>query len=393
MRLTDRTVTNSKPELPKGKTDAIFFDEAISGFGLRVREGGSRVFIFQYSRDGHTRRMTLGPWPKISATKARELVEAAAAKVALGHDPAAEKQEAQTHKETLGEAVAAYLKVKADELRPRTYVETERYLDRTARSLHSRPLAAITQAELADLLTRVSRDSGNIAANRCRANLVALHSWAARQGKVTHNPAALTEKRKEQARDRVLAEAELAALWQALPDSDYGRIVKLLMLTGQRREEIGGLRWSEIAGGQINLPPNRTKNGKAHFVPLSQAALALLPARTGRDHVFGRGDGSDGFAGWSAAKAALDKRLGDTVAPWRLHDLRHAMSTGMHEMGVAPHVVEAVINHISGHKAGVAGRYNHANYTAERKAALDMWAAHILSLVAKRPFVVVAKAA
>ena len=106
--------------------------------------------------------------------------------------------------------------------------------------------------------------------------------------------------------------------------------------------------------------------------------------------------GADGFAGWSAAKVALDKRLKEILPrmpKWTLHDLRRTVSTQMHEKGVAPHVVEAIINHISGHKAGVAGRYNHANYSAERKAALDMWAAHVMSLVSKRPFVVVAKAA
>jgi integrase len=212
--------------------------------------------------------------------------------------------------------------------------------------------------------------------------------WAQQQGKAESNPVAFTEKREEQKRERVLSDDELRAIWNAAGEGDYGTIVKLLMLTGQRREEIGGLMWSEIADGKINLPPNRTKNGKAHFVPLAEAALALLPKRTGRDHLFGRGDGADGFAGWSAAKAALDKRLGDMPA-WTLHDLRRTVSTQMHEKGVAPHVVEAIINHISGHKAGVAGRYNHANYSAERKAALDMWAAHVMQLVAKRPFVVV----
>jgi integrase len=383
MRLTDRTVTNSKPELPAGKTDAIFFDDAISGFGLRVREGGSRVWIFQYSRDGHTRRMTLGSTSKIGATKAKELVEQLAAKVALGLDPAAEKQEAQTHKETLGEAVATYLKVKARELAPRTYVETERYLDVTARSLHGRPLGAIEQKEIAGLLTKIAADSGEATANRFRANLSALFVWAAQQGKVAANPVAFTEKRKEQARDRVLTEAELAAIWNALPDSDYGRIVKLLMLSGQRREEIGALAWSEIDldKGEINLPASRTKNGKAHMVPISKTVRAILakqPRMAERDHVFGRGDG-DGFNGWSASKAALDASL-PKMAGWTLHDLRRTCATGMGELGVAPHIIEQVLNHRSGHKGGIAGVYNHAVNGKERRAALERWAAHVVKL-------------
>jgi integrase len=383
MRLTDRTVTNSKPELSAGKTDEIIFDDVISGFGLRLREGGSRKWVFQYSRDGHTKRMTLGDVSKIGATKAKEMVEQLAAKVALGLDPAAEKQEAQAHKETLGEAVATYLKVKARELAPRTYIETERYLDVTARSLHGRPLANIEQKEIADLLTKIAADSGDATANRFRANLSAMYVWAAQQGKVTQNPVAFTEKRKEQPRDRVLAEAELATIWRALPNSDYGRIVKLLMLTGQRRDEIGGLRWSEIdlGKGEINLPASRTKNGKPHMVPISKTVRAILtaqPRMAERDHVFGRSDGS-GFNGWSASKAALDAGL-PKMADWTLHDLRRACATGMGELGVGPHIIELVLNHQSGHKRGVAGIYNHAVNGKERRAALERWAAHVVKL-------------
>jgi integrase len=190
------------------------------------------------------------------------------------------------------------------------------------------------------------------------------------------------------------------AIWNALPEGDYGDIVRLLILTGQRREEIGGLRWSEIAGDTINLPPNRTKNGLAHFVPLSAPARAILAARphAERDHVFGRGDGEAGFAGWSAAKASLDKRL--NLKPWTLHDLRRTCATGMAELGTPPHIVELVLNHISGHKGGIAGIYNHAVNGKERREALDQWATHFMQLVGKpkpvakpaKPIKLVAKA-
>ena len=388
MRLTDRTVTSSKPELPEGKTDAIFFDEQIPGFGLRIRDGGSRKWIFQYSRDGHTKRMTLGDVSKIGATKAKEMVEQLAAKVALGLDPAAEKQEAQTHKETLGEAVAAYLKVKARELAPRTYIETERYLDETAEPLHGRPLENIEQKEIADLLTKIADKSGDATANRFRANLSAMYVWAAQEGKVTANPVAFTKKRAEKARERVVKDNdpnELAAIWQALPDSDYGRIVKLLMLTGQRRDEIGGLRWSEIdlEKGEINLPAERTKNGRAHMIPISKTVRAILaaqPRMAERDHVFGRGN--DGFSGWSASKAALDADLPKMDA-WTLHDLRRTCATGMGELGTPPHIVELVLNHQSGHKGGIAGVYNKATNGKEKREALDQWAAHIAAVIAK----------
>src|SRR5262249_52908513 len=156
---------------------------------------------------------------------------------------------------------------------------------------------------------------------------------------------------------------ELATLWNSLPDNDYGRIVRLLILTGCRRDEIGSLRWSEIDRDArlIALPGERTKNGRIHDVPLSKAALEIIdatPRRVDRDFVFGEGKG--GFSGWSKAKAALDTQL--NLKPWRLHDLRRTASTRMADAGVQPHIIEAVLNHISGHKAGVAGVYNRSTY-------------------------------
>jgi integrase len=405
MKLTAQTI--AKLELAAGKIDFVFFDDDLQGLGLRLRKGSkgiSYTWIFQYSRNGNAKRMRVGEYPTLSSQAARDIARPWYGAVCQGRDPASEKAQAQIDHDSFGQTVVAYLAHKKDDLRERTFIETERYLTDYAKLLHNRPLVNVTRADIADLLNSTASTSGEATANRLRSNLSSLFTWAQQNGKAEANPVAFTQKREEQKRDRFLSDDELRAVWNAAGDGDYGTIVKLLMLTGQRREEIGGLMWSEIKTrvfptkpGEsitmdvIDLPPNRTKTGKAHFVPLSEAALALLPARTGRDHVFGRGDGADGFAGWSAAKAALDKRLGDMPA-WTLHDLRRTVSTQMHEKGVAPHVVEALINHISGHKAGVAGRYNHANYSAERKAALDMWAAHIVKVVA-RPFVAVAKAA
>jgi integrase len=403
-KLNDRTVSMTKPPLPEGKTDYTYFDEDISGLGLRIRKGGakgeSRVWVFHYWRDGRGRKMTLGKYPKLMAQGARDMVQRKLApEVALGHDPADEKFERRTDKETFGQTVTAYLQAKQSELRPRTFVEAERYLSEAAKGLHGRELAAVSQADIALLLNRAGAGGHDATANRLRANLAALFTWAAKQGKVKDNPVKQTEKRKEQARERVLTDIELAAIWNALPDSDYGRIVKLLMLTGQRRDEIGGLRWAEIDltqlgdfHGVINLPKERTKNNRPHMVPLSAPARAILAAlqqQAGdREFVFGRGQG---FAGWSASKAALDLALSFT--DWTLHDLRRTCATGMAELGVAPHIVELVLNHQSGHKGGIAGVYNRAVNGKERREALDRWAAHVVALVSKRPFAVVANAA
>lgn len=162
--------------------------------------------------------------------------------------------------------------------------------------------------------------------------------------------------------------------------------MRLLILTGQRRDEVGGLALSEISGDLWTIPGDRTKNRRPHDVPLSLMALRVLrvgPLRLSRDLIFGTRD--NGFSGWSKAKVELDARIkanGEMVRPWRLHDLRRTTATGMAALGVLPHVVEAVLNHVSGHRAGVAGIYNRATYAAEKRAALDAWSGHIAKLTA-----------
>jgi len=154
------------------------------------------------------------------------------------------------------------------------------------------------------------------------------------------------------------------------------------MLTGQRREEIAALQRAEIGDGVLALPAARTKNSRAHDVPLSPQALTVLgdqPQRVGREHVFGEGEG--GFSGFSSAKDRLDKASG--VTDWTLHDLRRTMATRMGDLGVQPHVIEAILNHVSGHKAGVAGVYNRSTYATEKRAALDLWGAHVQTLLAR----------
>ena len=197
-------------------------------------------------------------------------------------------------------------------------------------------------------------------------------------------------------------------VWNACGNDDYGKIVKLLILTGQRREEIGGLRRSEIDLDQrlIRLPPARCKNGKTmikrkiafHIVPLSAEAMAIIEAipRGTSDFVFG--PTGCGFKGWSAAKKALDARIaacaGKPLAKWLIHELRHTVATHLVESRrdapgekpyslCAPHIAEAIRNHLSGHKGGIKGRYNHATYLEEKREALDLWAAHAARLVSR----------
>jgi integrase len=383
MRFTDRSISSTKPALPASKSEAIFFDDDAAGFGLRVRKSGARSWVFQYWLHGKAHRMTLGPWPKVTASQARAMVPALAAKVALGHDPAAAKNDARARKDSFGEIVGRYLAAQTKRLRPRSFEEVERHLTVHAKPLHGVPIEMLSRRDVAELLATISSERGPVAHNRVRASISAAFVWAIKAGLAETNVAALTNKEKERARDRVLTGDELAAIWKALPTGDYSCIVKLLMLTGQRREEIGGLRWSEIdlKRGLITLPPTRTKNARQHTIPVSDPArtiIAATPKAEGRDFVFGEGEGS--FSGWSRCKERLDATLGK-MPPWTLHDIRRGVATGMAEIGIQPHIIEAVLNHVSGHKDGVAGIYNRAAYDAEKRTALDKWAKHVMRTV------------
>jgi integrase len=213
-------------------------------------------------------------------------------------------------------------------------------------------------------------------------------------------------------RDRTLSPTEIKLLWKATEGAgEYRAIVRLLLLTGQGREEVAGMRWSELDLDRAlwSLPKERTKNAMRHDVPLSDTAVVILRGvqrKLGRDLIFGDGEGS--LSAWSQSKLRLDLRLTilraearlarsleegeqpnteeDPLPGWRLHDLRHTVVTGMNELRVQPHVVEAVVNHVSGAaKAGVAGRYNHAQYNPEKRAALALWGEHVTSLVSDQP--------
>ena len=240
-------------------------------------------------------------------------------------------------------------------------------------------------------LATIRAERGPIAADRSRAHLSKFFTWMIGEGHAEANPVNGTNRTGSKARERVLQDSELLAIWNALDnDDDYGAICRLLILTGARRDEIGALRRGEInfAQKQIELPGSRTKNGLDHVVPLAPAALAILTARKpreGSDFVFGRGQA--GFAGWGKCKSRLDHAL--DLEPWVLHDFRRTLSTTMHErLDVPPHVVEAILNHISGHRAGVAGVYNKAKYLDQRRDALEQYASHIKGLTRSRLAVV-----
>lgn len=388
MRLTKPNI--AKLELPPGKSEAIVFDDALPGFGVRIRAGGKRVWIAQYRVGKRQRRVTIGSVETLNPDKAREEARNILAKVHLGGDPQTEKAENRARASiTLGTVAKRYLEECAQpNLKPRSYEEVERHLTRHWSPLKDLPIHKIQRATIAGRLAEIARENGPFASNRARASLSALFSWAMGEGLADLNPVTGTNKATEEvSRDHVISARELAAIWNACRDDDYGRIVRLLILTGQRRDEVGAMDSAEIdlAGKLWTIPKARTKNGLSHNVPLNDTALEILGSalgRNGRSLMFGEGNG--GFQGWSKAKAALDIRIrdaGEWVRPWRLHDIRRTVATGMAGLGILPHVIEAVLNHISGHKSGVAGIYNRATYAKEKQEALTLWASHIAKIV------------
>jgi len=280
--------------------------------------------------------------------------------------------------ETFGAEVDRYLERKRTSLKPRSFVEVQRYLQKCAAPLHKLRLGDIDRRTVAVLLGQIETASGPIPRNRLRSSLSAFFAWAIQEGLTGSNPVQGTRKADEgNSRDRVLTQEELRKLWHSLGDGHFADIVRLLLLTGQRRTEIGRLAWAEVDLDRklIVLAPDRTKNSRSHEVPLSTQALTILRRQDRRtEYVFSK------FMNWFAGKAALDQRVG--IAPWTLHDLRRTCATNLGELGIQPHHIEAILNHYSGHRVGVAGVYQRAKYEGETRTALQRWADYLDKITA-----------
>jgi integrase len=380
-------LTSANIALPEDKADAIFFDTHLRGFGLRVRRlaGGvtRKYWIVQYRAHGHARRMIVGDAEKVTAAQAREQARKLLSKVELGGDPQADKRE-RREKDSLSlrSVVADYLAhktgVKEGTLRMlRSYLEGPLYL----KPLHAMPVDRITRKDVATRLLAVSKASGAPTAIAFRGALSTMFTWAMTMGLIEHNPVAGSFKpTPPPSRDRVLTNMELAAIWKGVEDDEYGKVVKLLILTGCRREEIAGMRWSEFDfdAGTWTLPKERSKNGKPHTLPVTDLMLEIIEsiAKRERDLLFGR---KHGFTSWSIGKPVLDEKLG--LQPWTHHDIRRSVATGMANIGIQPHIIEAVLNHQSGHRRGVAGVYNRSPYEREVRAAMALWSDHIRAII------------
>jgi integrase len=392
MRLDTKTTAGFR--LPNGKAEQFHWDDELRGFGFRLRQRGGRLhrtWIVQYRASGRTRRATLGAAEVLLAPEARAAARKLLAGVALGGDPQRERAaERQAQVRTFAAVAAAYLEARKPELRPASYRVTALYLTGDYfKPLHSAAISAIMHADVAAALRAIERERSAATAAAARRAVSTFFGWAIAEGLLGErpvNPVIGTRRPADpKPRDRVLTSSELVAIWNATAgEDDYDKIVRLLMLLGSRASEVGGLRWTELnldAGTWI-LPGARSKNRKAHQIVLPAPALEILrtvPRRPGRDHLFGTR--VDGFVCWPGKKLTLDRRLGDQVAPWVVHDLRRSAATHMAELGVAPHIAESVLGH---HRQTVATTYNRSRYDREAAAALARWNGHVLALVEGR---------
>ena len=393
--------------LPAGKTDAIYFDDDMPGLGLRLRAGGKRAWIYQYQIGSKQRRMTLGTVPALTLGAARKTASELHARVRLGEDPAtARDQRRRQAGDTVEAMLRLYMPEKKSSLSPRSIPEVERHLLTYAKPLHGMAVASITRRDISTLSTALAASAGNATANNTRASLSTFFGWCVTRGLIEENPVRGSRIAEEKARTRVLTIPELAAVWRACDQVDicngaYTAIVRILILTGLRREEIGGLRFDEIRDDRIELPPSRIKSRRAYTIPLSGPARAILQPWVARSATVPAPDspfvfGSHPFVSWSLGKRMLDEALaaaGVPPAPWTLHDIRRSVATGLGEhLGIPPHVVEAVLNH-SGHKQGIVGVYNRATYEQEKRAALIAWADHVMAATQDRAATLVTLAA
>jgi integrase len=373
--------------LPKGKSDLVLWDPTLPGFGVRVRQT-SKTWRAQYRVAGQQRSESLGDVRKVKLEAARKIARERFALVELGRDPQDEIVKARGGL-MLAKAVERYLDFKRDRLRSSSFEAAKLHLTTHWKALLDRPLDSLTRADVAAELQVISKERGPVAAQRARANLSSLLGWCCREGLLEVNCAANTNNPAEgrPSRDRVLSLNEIKQIWIACEAcGSFGDIVKLLLLTGQRRCEISDAKWHEIDfdKAELVLAAERVKNKRSHTVPLSAPALSIFKKIRQRG---AEGERVFDTLSWTYNKAVLDRNIATLDAPpprWVLHDLRRSAATHMMEIGVQPHVVEQILNHRSGHRAGVAGTYNRASYATEVRSALARWAEALLAAVENR---------
>ena len=385
MKLTARAVETAQPAAVRREIP----DALMPSLYLVVQPSGTKSWAVRYRHNGATRKFTLGSHPAIDLKAARALAGKALRAAAEGRDPGQEKAQARAASaDTIDRAVAQFIERHCKRKnRPRTAQETERLL-----RLHVMPrwrgraVSSITRRDMLDVLDRVVDAGSPIAANRVLAATRKLFNWLLARDVIATSPCAgVKPPTDERSRDRVLDDEELRAVWLTAEEIGwpFGAMVKVLVLTGQRRDEVARMEWSEIDFGDKlwTLPRERVKNDEKHEVPLSDAAIAVLksvPRIAGSRYVFTT-NGKAPSSGYSKGKRRLDALLSD-MPPWRLHDLRRTTASGMARLGINLPVIEKVLNHASGSFAGIVGVYQKHGFSQEKRRALEAWAAFVAGL-------------
>lgn len=408
-----RISKRSVDALQEGSKDQLLWDNEVTGFGLKVTPRGGRTYLLQYRMGGRgfkTRRVTIGRHGNWTPEEARAQARRLRQLVDVGVDPReVERERQRTHIDLAFERMLDcflddYGKIKWSRA---TYATGESNLRRFALPvLRGKALPDISRADV-----RALRDSIPASKPGLRRSLFAqtrkMFSWAVSEGYITRSPfEGLANPQAAASRDRVITDDEIKLIWQAsskLTDP-YGQMVRLLLLTGQRRDEVAGMRWEELDQEQElwTIPGARTKNGETQLVPLSTAVKAEIDALAnvilGKDrsrkwprvgYVCSTTGGRTSISGFSKAKSQLDAAIVKVASPqglfvpaWRLHDLRRTLATGLQRLGVRFEVTEAVLNHVSGSRSGVAGVYQRHDWKAEKRVALSAWADHVLAAAA-----------
>jgi integrase len=387
--------------VPDGK-ECFLWDQEFKGFGVRVTTSGSRSYVLQYrmgGREAPSRRYTIGkhgsPWTPLTARKEAERL---AILVHRGIDPVQDKQDRE--REAVELAFDLYVESFVDlylKKRWKHWQLGSSLLERHAvKALGKKPLPLIKRGDLAPIFDKV--DDKPATARLIHATLRKLFRWAVSRGDIDRSPLEGVEAPPPvAARDRVLSDEELALVWKSSGDLGwpFAGLFRLLILTGQRRSEVASLDWSEINGAEATwtLPSQRSKNKKPHLVPLTEQAIAVLDEFAFEGTWPNKGlvfsvTGKTPISGFSKAKSRLDalvtKARGAELGPWRTHDLRRTVATGLQRLGVRFEVTEAVLNHVSGARGGIAGVYQHHDWAHEKREALTAWAQHVARLADDR---------
>jgi integrase len=390
--LTTRTVesvraSDQRREIPDGLLRGLYLI-------IQPKPSNAKSWVVRYRRKGTTRKLTLGSYPALDLSAARDAAAKALRANAEGRDPGREKQQARSElPDIVGAVVAKFIEahVKRNNRASSAGVTEGLFKRHVLPYWQHRPIRSIVRRDVHDLIDRVIADGYPVTANRTYGAIRKLFGWALSRDIVETLPTAGVERpTKERARDRVLTDAELKNVW-CVADKigfPFGPLVQLLVLTAARRSEIAGLRWSEVDLDRavITLPAERTKNGVQHEIPLSAPAIAILKSlpRTNFSDFMLTTNGTSASSDFGKNKRKLDALLPPDTPHWSLHDLRRTAATGMAKLGISLPVIEKCLNHISGSFGGIVGVYQKHEFSEEKRRPFDAWAAFVTDLVSEQ---------